>query len=307
MALLHRRNTRPENVTEEYANNRSVREGIVYVAMDIEDLRLYQDPPFHARRSGIHEPPYNYSRYRNLRASPERLTLSDALRDPEIANGRFSPIPREPEDPPDEESYYDADYLRQAEPEFHCDIPSPPADSLQTSFSESSVPFTVLSDEEPEVEDVSPQEVLDYRLQRMRRMPRRHDPDNLDREEGWSNADPMGGFGNAWSQPTGRLETLMARARPYHSPSPDETPADNRHGPAERSKVPPPGFDDPSVTTARFYIKRGKSRVAIKFDPPVSGRYILLKLWANRSNVDVQSVVAKGYAGPRFFPAVELV
>jgi hypothetical protein len=32
----------------------------------------------------------------------------------------------------------------------------------------------------------------------------------------------------------------------------------------------------------------------------------LLKLWAGKSNVDVQSVIVKGFAGPRFFPAMEL-
>ncbi|KAI9374171.1 hypothetical protein BJX61DRAFT_342779 [Aspergillus egyptiacus] len=56
---------------------------------------------------------------------------------------------------------------------------------------------------------------------------------------------------------------------------------------------------------AQFFIKRPKSSVSLKFDPPPSGRYILIKLWSpfNAGNIDIQSVVAHGFAGPRFFPA----
>lgn len=69
------------------------------------------------------------------------------------------------------------------------------------------------------------------------------------------------------------------------------------------------GISDPNVQVARFVIQKGKYKVAIRFDPPVSGRYLLVKLWGGerRSNVDVQSVVAKGYGGQRFFPAVQLL
>ncbi|KAE8145245.1 hypothetical protein BDV25DRAFT_165099 [Aspergillus avenaceus] len=56
---------------------------------------------------------------------------------------------------------------------------------------------------------------------------------------------------------------------------------------------------------ARFFIERTKSMVSIKFDPPPSGRYILIKLWSphNGSNIDIQSIIVHGYAGPRFFPS----
>ncbi|KAI1335532.1 hypothetical protein F5Y15DRAFT_397634 [Xylariaceae sp. FL0016] len=61
---------------------------------------------------------------------------------------------------------------------------------------------------------------------------------------------------------------------------------------------------------ARFFIEQNKSKCTIKFDPPVSGRFILLKMWSpNRdpgSNIDIQAVVAKGFAGPRYFPSVDL-
>jgi len=61
---------------------------------------------------------------------------------------------------------------------------------------------------------------------------------------------------------------------------------------------------------ARFFIEKKKSTCTIRFDPPVSGRYILLKMWNSHHdpscNIDIQSVMAKGFAGPRFFPSVEL-
>ncbi|TAQ89759.1 hypothetical protein B7494_g1935 [Chlorociboria aeruginascens] len=61
---------------------------------------------------------------------------------------------------------------------------------------------------------------------------------------------------------------------------------------------------------ARFFIERDKSKCTIRFDPPVSGRFILLKMWSPHphpsGNIDIQSVVCNGFAGPRFFPAVKL-
>lgn len=61
---------------------------------------------------------------------------------------------------------------------------------------------------------------------------------------------------------------------------------------------------------ARFFIEKKKSKCTIRFDPPVSGRFILLKMWSSQhdpgSNIDIQSVLAKGFAGPRYFPSVEL-
>jgi len=61
---------------------------------------------------------------------------------------------------------------------------------------------------------------------------------------------------------------------------------------------------------ARFFIEKRKSTCTIRFDPPVSGRFILLKMWNSHHdpscNIDIQSVIAKGFAGPRYFPSVSL-
>lgn len=64
------------------------------------------------------------------------------------------------------------------------------------------------------------------------------------------------------------------------------------------------------VPHARFFIERDKSKCTVRFDPPVTGRFILLKMWSPHhspsGNIDIQSVVVKGYCGPRLFPAVSL-
>lgn len=57
---------------------------------------------------------------------------------------------------------------------------------------------------------------------------------------------------------------------------------------------------------AKFYIEKGKNRCTIKFDPPVTGRFILLKMYHPSENIDIQGVHAKGFAGPRYFPSVDL-
>ncbi|SPN98382.1 uncharacterized protein DNG_01427 [Cephalotrichum gorgonifer] len=68
--------------------------------------------------------------------------------------------------------------------------------------------------------------------------------------------------------------------------------------------------EDLMVPHARFSIEKGRSKCTIHFDPPISGRYILLKMWSPRqhasSNIGIQSVMAKGFAGPRYFPSVSL-
>lgn len=64
------------------------------------------------------------------------------------------------------------------------------------------------------------------------------------------------------------------------------------------------------VPHARFFIERDKSKCTVRFDPPVSARFILLKMWSPQhspsGNIDIQSVVAKGFAGPRFFSAITM-
>jgi len=60
---------------------------------------------------------------------------------------------------------------------------------------------------------------------------------------------------------------------------------------------------------AHFLIDKDKDKCTIRFDPPVSGRFILLKMWRKDldKNIDIRAIIAVGYAGPRQFPAVELL
>jgi hypothetical protein len=65
---------------------------------------------------------------------------------------------------------------------------------------------------------------------------------------------------------------------------------------------------DPLRPHAKFFIERKRHVVSIKFDPPVSAKYILLKLWSpqGKDNIDIQCVSVHGFAGPRFFPSVSV-
>lgn len=62
---------------------------------------------------------------------------------------------------------------------------------------------------------------------------------------------------------------------------------------------------------AKFFIERDKSKCTVRFEPPVSGRFILLKMWSPThtpgGNIDIQSVVVKGFAGPRLFPSRQMM
>ncbi|KAF1813496.1 hypothetical protein P152DRAFT_457860 [Eremomyces bilateralis CBS 781.70] len=59
---------------------------------------------------------------------------------------------------------------------------------------------------------------------------------------------------------------------------------------------------------AKFFIGRQDGNIAVKFDPPVSGKFVLLKLWSPSpgGNIDVQSIQVHGFVGPRYFPACEV-
>ncbi|KAI0105492.1 hypothetical protein GGR51DRAFT_190690 [Nemania sp. FL0031] len=61
---------------------------------------------------------------------------------------------------------------------------------------------------------------------------------------------------------------------------------------------------------ASFYIEPDNTRCTIRFNPPVSGRFILLKMWNPRrgahANIDIRAIIARGFAGPRFFPSVDV-
>lgn len=123
--------------------------------------------------------------------------------------------------------------------------------------------------------------------------------------------------------PSRRLRTRPSRIEVRPEPRRQDTP-DVQILPAEQNELyGPPSNETNNAATplnaakteeldvlkphARFFIRRDKSSVSINFEPPVAGRYILIKLWAPcpNANIDIQTVVAHGYGGPRFFPAYE--
>ncbi|KAK3717294.1 hypothetical protein LTR37_006003 [Vermiconidia calcicola] len=309
-------------VGPEHGFTAPVRSGLVMVAMTMSDLQKHIDPPPHARIQGVHSPPYRRPAQRSIQPSPERLTLADALRDPEL-NAASDSIARERgraadvvHDLTPGGTHYRNDFgFGRTDPEAHCEIPTPADIANDASLAEDDIdrPVTLLSDEEPGPEDTSSQEVLDYRLQRLRLMRRRYELQSFERDDRWSGLSRMPpdvaerDRTSAWN--LGRLDALMARSHVYDSTSPE---LEGEEGPAEPSmpsnsvadrKGVEQSFEDDKVMTARFNIRRGKHKVALKFEPPVSGRFIMLKVWAGKSNVDVQSVIAMGYGGCRFFPA----
>jgi len=56
-----------------------------------------------------------------------------------------------------------------------------------------------------------------------------------------------------------------------------------------------------------FSIHPDRYRCDISFSPEISGRYILLRLASSSisSNIDIQTIMAYGYVGRRFFPAIK--
>ncbi|RMZ29452.1 hypothetical protein D0859_06469 [Hortaea werneckii] len=353
-------------VGPEHGFTAPVREGLVYVGMTLNDLQKYTDPPPWARRNGVHSPALQSTSRRrqqlppaprrtyldSLRSSPERLTLSDALRDSEV-NAALEARERgqtlEAEAARDatsfESDYYGEDFgFGRTDPEAHCDIPvvssTDGPDTVMTPEGDR-LPVTILSDEEVGPEDNSTQEVLDFRLQRLRLMRRRFELPWSGQDDSWEGINGLrfdAHHGSESSSDTltreatdtlSRLNALMSRSRMRDTPSnwrlspppppssgdhylqtagstSRDVPSDVNNEALERSKSTELAADDPNVQAASFAIKKGKHKVAVRFDPPISGRFILLKLWAGRGNVDVQSIIAKGFGGPRFFLAREL-
>ena len=68
---------------------------------------------------------------------------------------------------------------------------------------------------------------------------------------------------------------------------------------------------------AKFSISRGKSTCTMVFEPAISARFILLKLYcpdggnkrpaSRKGNIDIQNVTVKGWCGPRVFQSVQLM
>lgn len=276
-----------------------VREGLVYVGMSRQDLLPYMDGP--DQYSSNLRPPRSPSPYTR---SAAQLSLQESLRDPEISqalsqtrNREFSPFDFSAEQvsaSPDNEdnddpwtTIRDVDAAwpplepthqimsrEQAQAQAQAQVCD---DLTYPALVDDDMHAVLLTDDEIAwPEDPTNSDVLQDRQRRQRRM------QNIDEDMfGW---DPR-----YRSMPS----RLAARARRVGW----------QHPRSERSGDPQLGQNKSNgVARARFQIKDGKHRVAIKFDPPISGTHILLKLQTpyTGKNIDIQAVIASGYAGQRW-------
>ena len=60
---------------------------------------------------------------------------------------------------------------------------------------------------------------------------------------------------------------------------------------------------------AKFTMDRDKNKCTMRFDPPASARFLLLKMWNPThdpaGNIDIKAIMVKGFAGPRYFPSIK--
>ncbi|KAI9837514.1 MAG: hypothetical protein M1819_007165 [Sarea resinae] len=277
-----------------------VQEGMVFISMAADDL-LARTAQYHISYGPSPASSSNRPRSRSQRRivpplSPENNTTSIFRpRSPGEVISLF-----DDDDFPDNDAddpVYDAD---------GCDLsltePNDPARNIRTR---TPPPFTVItecSDESADEEEETSAAVLADRHRRVWRLlglteGGDEEDDDVDVGPGSWRHGLTHTLGSPPSRRGGRRET-PSRIEPLPRGSPVELIGDGD------------GRDLPDVMAphARFFIKREKSMVSLKFDPPVSGRFILLKLWspAREENIDIQSVTAYGFAGPRFFPAVEM-
>jgi len=124
---------------------------------------------------------------------------------------------------------------------------------------------------------------------------------------------------DADSMQTGYLPYSFRRGEPMSSSSEDETEDYRRlfleHAAPRRSspgRIASRDADKEELLQphATFFMGEHRSKITIKFDPPVSGRFLLLKMFSPQlddgENIDIQYIAVNGFAGPRFFPSVEM-
>ncbi|TIA42712.1 hypothetical protein D6C78_00865 [Aureobasidium pullulans] len=293
-----------------------VKEGLVYVGMSRDDLQPYINSS--TQHYDYLNPPRSPPSRRTH--DPVRLSLLESMHDPEVARamrtrrgaGFFSPVEstaddqsQDNDDPEDawnsipttrDASWPPVDPSRPVPGTSdidgrNCDEPGDARDSPEGHI-------VVLSDEEITwPEDPTRPDVLADRRRRERNL-REYDDEDI------------------WDS---RYRTNFARLRSMRQP---QMSAERTE--AARLSPEPDQYKSDTVARARFKIKDNRHRIAIKFDPPVyvaqergsrnltdilnrSGTHILLKLqtpYVNK-NIDIQTVMATGFAGPRYFPVVQ--
>lgn len=231
--------------------------------------------------------------------SAAQLSLQESLRDPEIShaltqarNREFSPfdftaeqVSTSPENDDDENPWSTARDVDAAWPALEPTDRTSAREQAQALACDDQT-YPVLADDDTHVvlltddeiawpEDPTTSDVLQDRQRRQRRM------QNIDEDMfGW---DP-------------RYRSMPSRLLGQGRRVGWQYPRSERSGEPRFEQNKSNG-----VARARFHIKEGKHRIAVKFDPPISGTHILLKLQTpyTGKNIDVQAVIASGYAGQR--------
>ncbi|KAI0194965.1 hypothetical protein F4808DRAFT_440972 [Astrocystis sublimbata] len=129
-------------------------------------------------------------------------------------------------------------------------------------------------------------------------------------DEGPEDYEPHLGAQDIWSSGTDHLQRDSVGQQRNRSDTAPANAEDAVQAAAQTQEAARADGSELMTPNARFYIEPHKSRCTIRFDPPISGRFILLKMWNPRrgahANIDIEAVIAKGFAGPRFFPSAEL-
>jgi hypothetical protein len=287
-----------------------VQEGLVFVSMSADRLisgtAAYQID--YASRSPAASP--------SISASDELLSLREAMDDPQTweqsRRGMEEQIQRlrlrsrrlpTGMDPPSLDRNTTNDSDSDDALAENCPYHGDDGESIATGLS--IPPFTVTNEEDDDSDDnatmPSPAVMAD-RLRRESRW-RPESDDEEDGEDAFSRVPLRRARGlDSWENFTERRwrsqrsQIDPIRATRLRTPS--------RIAPTEDATDPEAGLIEPH---ARFFIARHKNKITIKFHPPISGKYVLLKLWSptHDGNIDIESVQLYGFSGPRFFPAVK--
>lgn len=246
-----------------------VREGMIFVSMNQDDLLT------RTTQYQIQYAPPRSGRTRDLRALAPIISIRHNDDGTTVTRTRLRtrPLHNYSDDEEDNQS------TAQMPPDFATDPP----------------PFNITTECDEEESD-EPMTNMFYRRPPNRIGSLPFESDSSD--EGNPFAQDEYGLVDAWSPAARRRDTqnmTLAEAANAHQQAAHEASA---------------GGSDLMVPHAKFFIEKDKSKCTIRFDPPVSGRFILLKMWSphreSSSNIDIQAVIAKGFAGPRYFPSVEL-
>ncbi|KAK8221310.1 hypothetical protein HDK77DRAFT_487665 [Phyllosticta capitalensis] len=288
----------------DYGFTSPVQEGMVFVAMDSQTLmkgtasyQIDYDSPSPSSRSS--------STSSSSSRRPERISLYESLHDPEVLAGtlnrrqnfydhleqvrgshearfaRLLRIRRRIESVRNRENWSDNCEINESNAIVSPAAPNPP-DQLQGLHVTQEADQDSSSDSDEEAPSAS---IMADRLRRDNRWRASSEEDEYEEDARQMNI--------LWDH---RSRTTTSRSlRTQRRSSPSKVEAEE-------------GVGDVLAPHARFFMQGPTSKITIRFDPPVSGKFVLLKLWSpvRHGNIDIEHISVHGYAGPRCFPACEM-